>query len=128
MTDVQASLEEYRGRREALEAALPVPRRLGASRHLGRVGRLARRYASQYLDGDKVGEGRVEHTMPMLFSGDETTDLGRDSATPLSDDHGTDNGFTGRVLWVQIDIDDAAEDLDHLISAEERLRVAMARQ
>ena len=81
-----------------------------------------------YVDGDKVGEGRVEHTVPMLFSADETLDLGRDSATPVSDDHGTDNGFTGRVRWVQIDIDEAAEDLDHLISPEERLRVAMARQ
>ena len=56
------------------------------------------------------------------------TDLGRDSATPVSDDHGTDNAFTGRVLWVQIDIDETAEDADHLISAEERLRIAMARQ
>ena len=81
-----------------------------------------------YVDGDKVGEGRVEHTVPMLFSADETLDLGRDSATPVSDDHGTDNGFTGRVRWVQIDIDEAAEDVDHLISPEERLRVAMARQ
>jgi hypothetical protein len=81
-----------------------------------------------YVDGEKVGEGRVEHTVPMLFSADETTDLGRDSATPVSDDHGTDNAFTGRVRWVQIDVDAAAEDLDHLISPEERLRVAMARQ
>ena len=30
--------------------------------------------------------------------------------------------------WVQIDIDTAAEDNDHLITAEERLRIAMARQ
>jgi arylsulfatase len=29
---------------------------------------------------------------------------------------------------VQIDIDQAAEDVDHLISPEERLRIAMARQ
>jgi hypothetical protein len=81
-----------------------------------------------YVDGDKVGEGRVEHTVPMLFSADETLDLGRDSATPVSDDHGSDNAFTGRVLWVQIDVDEDAEDLDHLITPEERLRVAMARQ
>ena len=40
-----------------------------------------------YVDGDKFGEGRVEHTVAMAFSGDETTDLGRDSATPVSDDH-----------------------------------------
>ena len=26
-----------------------------------------------FVDGDKVGEGRVEGTVPMLFSGDETT-------------------------------------------------------
>jgi arylsulfatase len=81
-----------------------------------------------YVDGDKVGEGRVDHTVPVIFSADETTDLGRDSATPVSDDHGYENAFTGRVQWVQIDIDEAAEDLDHLISPEELLRVAMARQ
>jgi arylsulfatase len=66
--------------------------------------------------------------VPVVFSADETTDLGRDSATPVSDDHGYENAFAGRVRWVQIDIDEAAEDLDHLISAEELLRVAMARQ
>jgi hypothetical protein len=32
------------------------------------------------------------------------------------------------VSWVEIDRDDAAEDLDHLITPEERLRIAMARQ
>jgi len=81
-----------------------------------------------YVDGSQVGEGRVEHTVPMVFSADETTDVGCDSATPVSDDHGTDNAFTGRVLWVQLDVDEAAEDLDHLITPEERLRLAMARQ
>jgi arylsulfatase len=84
--------------------------------------------ATLYVDGDKIGEGRVEHTVPMMFSADETTDLARDSATPVSDDHGYDNAFTGRVRWVQLDIDEAAEDLDHLITADELLRVAMARQ
>ena len=32
--------------------------------------------ASLYLDGTKVGEGRVEGTVPMAFSADETLDLG----------------------------------------------------
>jgi hypothetical protein len=32
------------------------------------------------------------------------------------------------VEWVQIDIADAAEDIDHLISPEERLKIAMSRQ
>ena len=82
-----------------------------------------------YVDGTAVGEGRVDATVPMLFSADETTDVGSDTATPVSDDYTQrDSEFTGTVSWVQIDIDDAAEDLDHLITAEERLRIAMARQ
>ena len=82
-----------------------------------------------YIDGDQVGEGRVDATQAMIFSGDETTDLGTDAATPVSDDYPPgDSRFTGRVRWVQIDIDEAAEDNDHLISPEERLRIAMARQ
>ena len=39
-----------------------------------------------YVDGAKVGEGRVDATVPMLFSADETTDVGSDSGTPVSDD------------------------------------------
>jgi arylsulfatase len=82
-----------------------------------------------FVDGAKVGEGRVDGTEPMMFSGDETTDVGTDSATPVSDDYGPkDSAFTGRVRWVQLDIDEAAEDLDHLITPEERLRIAMSRQ
>jgi arylsulfatase len=32
------------------------------------------------------------------------------------------------VNWVQIDVAGSAQDDDHLITAEERIRVAMARQ
>ena len=82
-----------------------------------------------YLDGSKVGEGRVGATVAMIFSTDETTDLGSDSATPVSDDYGPkDNVFNGRVRWVQIDLGEDAHDADHLISPEERYSIAMARQ
>jgi sulfatase-like protein len=82
-----------------------------------------------YVDGAEVGAGRVAATQPLIFSGDETTDVGSDSATPVSDDYGPkDSAFTGRVRWVQLDIAAGAEDHDHLITPEERLRVAMARQ
>jgi arylsulfatase A-like enzyme len=85
--------------------------------------------ATLYVDATKVSEGRVDATVPMLFSADETTDLGSDSATPVSDDHGPkETEFTGRVKWVEIDLGDDAEDADHLITADERLKVAMARQ
>jgi arylsulfatase len=82
-----------------------------------------------YLDGEQIGEGHLEATVPLIFSGDETTDLGLDTASPVGDDYtGDESVFNGTVDWVQIDIDEAAEDVDHLISPEERLRVAMARQ
>ena len=76
-----------------------------------------------------AGDGRVEVTVPMVFSADETTDVGKDTGTPVSPDYGaTGNEFNGRVHWVQIDIDEKAEDLDHLITPEERMHIAMARQ
>jgi arylsulfatase A-like enzyme len=82
-----------------------------------------------YLDGEQVGEGRVEGTVPMVFSADETCDVGSDTASPVSDDYTAEGSrFSGTVKWVQLDTDEAAEDTDHLISPEERLKIAMARQ
>jgi arylsulfatase len=81
------------------------------------------------LDGAKLGEGRVDATVPMAFSADETTDVGSDSGTPVSDDLDMrESRFTGRVRWVEIDLGDDAQDADHLITPEERLTIAMARQ
>jgi arylsulfatase A-like enzyme len=82
-----------------------------------------------FVDGKKVGEGRVERTHSFLFSMDETLDVGRDVGEPVSPDYAqTANVFTGKVNWVQIDVDAAAKDADHMIGAEERFMVAMARQ
>jgi arylsulfatase len=85
--------------------------------------------ASLYLDGSRVGEGRVDATVPLVFSGDETTDLGTDTGTPVTDDLAEGKtSFTGHVNWVEIALDAASEDADHLITPEERYQVAMARQ
>ncbi len=82
-----------------------------------------------YVDGEQVGQGRVEGTVPMLYSGDETLDIGSDTASPVSDEYTSEGSrFTGTVKWVQIDIAEAAEDADHMISPEERLKIAMAKQ
>ncbi|WP_305067744.1 arylsulfatase [Lysobacter sp. KIS68-7] len=82
-----------------------------------------------YVDGTKVGEGRVARTHAYLFSMDETMDVGCEAGEPVSEDYGpTDNAFNGTIHWVQIDIDAAAADADHMIGAEERYRLAMARQ
>jgi hypothetical protein len=60
---------------------------------------------------------------------DETTEVGCDVGEPVSEDYGPrGNEFNGEVKWVQIDVDAAAKDVDHMIGAEERFMVAMARQ
>jgi arylsulfatase len=82
-----------------------------------------------YVDGESAGEGRVEHTQPLIFSADETADVGNETGTTVSDDYDAGSSrFTGTIEWVQIDLGEDAEDADHLISPEERLRIAMARQ
>jgi arylsulfatase A-like enzyme len=80
-----------------------------------------------YYDGEAVGTGRVGATQPMVFSADETTDIGYESGTTVSPDYtAQDSRFTGRINWVQLDVGD--DDHDHYVDPEERLRVAMARQ
>ena len=82
-----------------------------------------------YVDGAQVGEGRVDGTEPMIFSGDETTDVGADTGTPVSDDYDAgENGFTGTVHRVAISIGADAEDPDHLVSPDDWFRLVMARQ
>jgi arylsulfatase A-like enzyme len=80
-----------------------------------------------YYDGNAVGSGRVEGTQPMIFSADETTDIGYESGTTVTPDYTAEGSrFTGKIDWVQIDLGD--DDHDHHIDPEERLRVAISRQ
>ena len=80
-----------------------------------------------YYDGDEVGRGRVEMTQPMVFSADETTDVGYESGTTVTPDYtSATSRFTGAINWVQIDLGD--DDNDHFIDPDERFRIAMARQ
>ena len=80
--------------------------------------------AALFVDGGKVGEGRVDATVPMAFSADETADVGDDTATPVTDDLEEGKAqFGGRVRWVQLDIGEDAEDLDDLISYDERFEL-----
>jgi arylsulfatase A-like enzyme len=80
-----------------------------------------------YFDGKAVGSGRVGATQPMIFSADETTDIGNETGTTVTPDYTAQaSRFTGKINWVQIDLGD--DDNDHFIDPDERLRVAMARQ
>jgi arylsulfatase len=80
-----------------------------------------------YYDGKQVGAGRVEKTEPMGYSADEACDVGRDTGSPTSPDYGpTGNRFTGDVHWVQIEL--GQDDHSHLITPEQRLNLALARE
>jgi arylsulfatase A-like enzyme len=81
-----------------------------------------------YLDGAKVGEGKVDGTAAMIFSADDTCDVGQENGALVADDYPVPNTFTGEVNWVEIDVGKAAEDADHQIDPDELVRVAMARQ
>jgi len=81
-----------------------------------------------FIDGKEAGKGRVERTEPMVFSADETLDIGDEYGSPVTPDYPKERKFSGEVNWVAIDIDKDAIDLDHLISPEERLKVAMGIQ
>ena len=58
-----------------------------------------------FVDGQKVGEARVLHTVPFVFSADDFTDIGIDNGAPVTEDYETPFGrFTGKISWVRIDV------------------------
>jgi hypothetical protein len=77
-----------------------------------------------YVDGRQVGEGRVERTQPLPFASDEPLEIGRDEGSPVTPDYPV-HRFTGDVNWVELSVAHDGVDDDHLISPEERLRVAL---
>jgi arylsulfatase len=81
-----------------------------------------------YIDGEPVGQGRVEQTVPFVFSADETCDIGDEFGSPVTYDYPSTKKFTGDVNWVEFDVGEDAGDTDHFISPEERLRVVMGLQ
>ena len=85
--------------------------------------------ATLYVDGKKVGSGHVAATAAMIFSADDGCDVGRDTGAPVSQDYGPHgNAFNGQIRGVEIAIDEASESFDHLVSADEAIRIALARQ
>jgi arylsulfatase A-like enzyme len=82
-----------------------------------------------YVDGKSVGTGKVGATAAVVFSADDGCDVGRDTGSPVSEDYGPrGNAFNGTVKGVELSIADGPENSDHLVSAEDAVRVAMARQ
>jgi len=59
-----------------------------------------------YVNDEKVGEGRIPHTQPMIFSADETADVGIDLATPVVERIGAERAskFTGQIPRVTVEV------------------------
>ena len=81
-----------------------------------------------YVDANAAGSGRVERTVVLVFSADETSDVGMKRGSPITADVPVENNaFTGtvRVVVIQTDL---KEDLDSLMSREDLLNIVIARQ
>ncbi|MDH4558743.1 arylsulfatase [Pseudomonas sp. BN417] len=59
-----------------------------------------------YVNDEKVAEGRIEHTQPIIFSADETADIGVDLGTPVVETIGSERGsvFTGQIDKVTVQV------------------------
>ena len=57
------------------------------------------------INGKKVAEGRIERTVPNVFSADETADVGVDDATPVTEAYtAKTSGFTGGIDRVTVEL------------------------
>ena len=85
--------------------------------------------ATLFVDGQKAGEGKIEATLATIFSADDGLDVGEDTGAPVSPEYGSShNAFNGEIKGVQLAIAEGAENLDHLVKAEDAISMAMARQ
>jgi hypothetical protein len=83
----------------------------------GGIGRL-------YINNDKVGEGQIPHTSKFRYSLDESFDIGRDSASPVSEEYKAGAQFTGGIIE-RVEVDLAGE--KH-IDPEAEARIHIKRQ
>jgi arylsulfatase len=59
-----------------------------------------------FINGEQVGEGRIDHTQPAIFSADETADVGIDLGTPVVEAIGAEakSRFTGEIPKVTVEV------------------------
>jgi len=63
--------------------------------------------ATLSVNGKAVATGRIEKTQPLLFSADETADVGLDNQTPVAEDIGIgpeETRFTGKIREVTVKV------------------------
>ncbi|MGI9261353.1 MAG: arylsulfatase, partial [Woeseiaceae bacterium] len=55
------------------------------------------------VNGKKVGEGRIEKTVPFIYAFDESFDVGEDWGTPVSGTYAVPFAFSGTIKQVTIE-------------------------
>jgi arylsulfatase len=61
--------------------------------------------ATLLVNGQKVAEGRIANTNPMMFSADEAADVGVDEGTPVTEAYtAAGSRFTGRIGKVTVEV------------------------
>ena len=80
------------------------------------------------VDGKQVAQGRIDRTVPLRFSFDETFDIGEDTGTPVSEDYDVPFGFTGKIEKVVVSLGEsklAASDQQEARKAEQAAALAI---
>ena len=73
------------------------------------------------------GEGRIDRTVPAVFSADETSDVGIKRGSPITPEMPPEkSAFNGTVEVVVIET--SGENTDHLLNREEVMHMIMARR
>ncbi len=96
-------------KRDTITATTPVPAGKATIRYeftydgngLGKGGQ-----GTIFVNGQKVAEGRIEHTQSLSFSADEGADVGEDGETPVVEDYGVPAPykFTGNIDKVTVEL------------------------
>jgi arylsulfatase A-like enzyme len=80
-----------------------------------------------FIEGEEMGQGRTERSIPYLISLDETLDIGTDAGTPVTDDYpARGNEFNGKIKWVQIDLE--PDDHSHMTDSDHMAHVRLVKQ
>jgi arylsulfatase len=75
-----------------------------------------------FVNDKQVAQGRIEHTQPMIFSADETADVGIDLGTPVVEAVGSEarSRFTGKIPKVTIEVRGGSAAADAAVAEAQR--------
>ncbi len=78
--------------------------------------------ATLFVNGQQAAQGRIERTQPMIFSADETADVGIDLGTPVVEAIGAEarSRFTGRIPKVTIEVRNPDAKADAAVAAAQK--------